>query len=194
MHTKQRAFEAAVALIEHDGASALSMRRLADEIDVTPMALYRHYTNRQALLDAIADHYFNDLAVRWRTITDTRAYAQALLDIGADLVDFYLLHPNLYQTMFIDPRNNARRLSADTGSDSPTFSIIVENVQKGIAEGTLQGNSAPEIALALAAQLHGLIALRQGGRLSMSEPQFRSFCKQALIHALSAYQYKERSY
>jgi TetR/AcrR family tetracycline transcriptional repressor len=47
--------EAALAIADADGVDALSMRRLAAELGVTPMALYNHVANRDDLLDGVAD-------------------------------------------------------------------------------------------------------------------------------------------
>jgi len=44
----------ALRIADEEGLDALSMRRLAREIGVTAMAIYRHVDTREALLDAIA--------------------------------------------------------------------------------------------------------------------------------------------
>lgn len=44
-----------LALGDRDGPAAMSMRRIAAELGCDPMALYRHFPNRTALLDAVAD-------------------------------------------------------------------------------------------------------------------------------------------
>lgn len=46
---------AATNLARSVGVEKLSMRRLATELDVTPMALYRHLPNKEALLDLVVD-------------------------------------------------------------------------------------------------------------------------------------------
>ncbi|MFD1365150.1 TetR/AcrR family transcriptional regulator [Actinoplanes sichuanensis] len=46
---------AALALGDRDGQAAMSMRRIAAELGCDPMAIYRHFPNREALLDAVAD-------------------------------------------------------------------------------------------------------------------------------------------
>ena len=47
--------EAALRLGDRDGPAAMSMRRIAAELGCDPMAIYRHFPNREALLDAVAD-------------------------------------------------------------------------------------------------------------------------------------------
>ena len=52
---RERVLVTAVALADRDGADALSMRRLANELDVVPMALYKHVANKDELLDGMLD-------------------------------------------------------------------------------------------------------------------------------------------
>lgn len=46
---------AALQVGDRDGPAAMSMRRIAAELGCDPMALYRHFPDRQALLDSVAD-------------------------------------------------------------------------------------------------------------------------------------------
>jgi len=46
---------AAVALADKAGIEALSMRRLAEDLGVVPMALYKHVANKEQLLDGMID-------------------------------------------------------------------------------------------------------------------------------------------
>jgi len=45
----------AVALADHAGIEAVSMRNLAQGLGVVPMALYKHVTNKEELLDGMVD-------------------------------------------------------------------------------------------------------------------------------------------
>lgn len=54
-----RILDTAAELIEVDGAAAFSMRRLATVLGVTPMALYKWFDDRDALLDALGDRTFD---------------------------------------------------------------------------------------------------------------------------------------
>ena len=45
----------AVALADHEGLEAVTIRRLAQEQGVTPMAMYWHFSDKDSLLDGIAD-------------------------------------------------------------------------------------------------------------------------------------------
>jgi len=51
--TRDRALAEAVALADADGIDAVSMRNLSARLDVVPMALYKHVTNKDDLLDGM---------------------------------------------------------------------------------------------------------------------------------------------
>src|SRR4051812_49753279 len=52
--SRERILEVALELAAADGVEALSMRRLAQELDVWPMSVYRYFQDKDALLDAMA--------------------------------------------------------------------------------------------------------------------------------------------
>jgi AcrR family transcriptional regulator len=52
---KERILLTAVALADADGVDSLSMRKIAEELDVVPMALYRHVANKEEMLDGMVD-------------------------------------------------------------------------------------------------------------------------------------------
>jgi AcrR family transcriptional regulator len=52
---RDRVLHAAVALADHTGIDSLSMRNLANELGVVPMALYKHVANKEQLLDGMVD-------------------------------------------------------------------------------------------------------------------------------------------
>jgi AcrR family transcriptional regulator len=51
--SRERILEVASAVVEADGLEAVSMRRLAQALDVWPMALYRYFADKDELLDAL---------------------------------------------------------------------------------------------------------------------------------------------
>ncbi|WP_344750671.1 TetR/AcrR family transcriptional regulator, partial [Micromonospora olivasterospora] len=52
---RDRVLRAAVALADDNGIDAVSMRNLAQELGVVPMALYKHVANKDELLDGMVD-------------------------------------------------------------------------------------------------------------------------------------------
>jgi len=53
--SRERVLRAAVALADDAGIEAVSMRKLAEQLGVVPMALYRHVAGKEELLDGMVD-------------------------------------------------------------------------------------------------------------------------------------------
>ena len=59
--SKERIALAGVALAERRGFEFLTMRNLAQALNTAPMSLYRHFANREELLDAMIDLVFSEM-------------------------------------------------------------------------------------------------------------------------------------
>jgi AcrR family transcriptional regulator len=53
--SRERILQTAVALADERGVESISMRRIAQELGVVPMALYKHVANKDELLDGMID-------------------------------------------------------------------------------------------------------------------------------------------
>jgi AcrR family transcriptional regulator len=54
--TKERVFRAAIAVADQGGGvDAITMRKIADELDIEPMSIYYHVPNKEAVLDGVAE-------------------------------------------------------------------------------------------------------------------------------------------
>lgn len=74
---RDRVLRAAVALADATGIDALSMRRLAQELGVVPMALYKHVANKEELLDGMTDAVVGEIdppasGPDWRPVVRAR--------------------------------------------------------------------------------------------------------------------------
>ncbi len=85
--TRERILEAALSLVDEEGIEALSMRRLAKELGVDPMAIYHHLSNKRALLSALIKEVFSGMRVMnlkgtgdWRG--RVRAWALAFREVA----------------------------------------------------------------------------------------------------------------
>jgi AcrR family transcriptional regulator len=82
--SRERVLGAAVALADEGGVESLSMRKLAQELGVVPMALYKHVSNKDELLDGMVDVVVGEIdppasgtdwktAIRQRVLSARRA-------------------------------------------------------------------------------------------------------------------------
>jgi len=175
--TVDRLLAAARDILLADGSAAVSMRRVAAASGVTPMTIYRHFDDRDALLAAVADASFAEIAHRWATrprSTDFEARWAELLD---DHLDFAFGQPRLYDFMFTEPREGARRWPDDfRAGASPSLNLVADAMTEGVRQGVLRDEDVWEWALTIAALLHGLIQMYRGGRIDLPEADLRSLC------------------
>src|SRR5690349_4418442 len=88
--TRERVVDAALELIERDGAEALSMRRLGGELGVEAMALYSYVRSKDELLDAVAERLVAGLELRPVAREDWRGRIRAVVDAWSAI---QLRHP-----------------------------------------------------------------------------------------------------
>jgi len=167
---------AARELLDREGIAAVAMRPVAERVGITPMAIYRHYADRASLLNAVADEGFKELAARVLTLKLKGGVEQRMIQVGDVFLDTALQFPNLYELMFLVPREGARVYPRDfKAGRSPTFNPTVNILEQAMRDGELKPDDAVEIAFEISALSHGLIVLYLGGRVAQSEKDFRLF-------------------
>src|SRR5580765_3295443 len=146
---------AALRLLERAGPEAVSMRRVAKACGVTAMAIYHHYPSRKALLDAITTAEFTrqaklaEMALGKAALSTFQHRLQILLNLT---LDFALERPRVYDYVFSQPREGARRFPDDfQDGKSPTFNALVGLVEEGLRNGYFRRGDVWEIALTLGA-------------------------------------------
>ncbi|MFG1775001.1 TetR/AcrR family transcriptional regulator [Micromonospora sp. NPDC049051] len=109
--SRQRIVDAAVTLLDGHGIDGLTMRRLAQQLDVTSTALYWHVKTKDDVLDLAVDQIFGDVRLPrdvgdWRD--DVRALARDWRAVilrhpwAANLIGRPMLGPNvLARTEFL---------------------------------------------------------------------------------------------
>jgi AcrR family transcriptional regulator len=179
--TSERIAAAAGKLLEAEGSGAVTMRRVAALARITAMAVYRHYADRDALLNALADEGFTELAARLDAIKldgAMNARLRKVLDVN---LDFALQHPHLFELMFLHTRKGARQFPRDfVAGKSPTGNRFAELVTEGIRCGVLRKVDVWEVVFESGALLQGLIMLYLGGRVAATEQEFRAICHRAM--------------
>ena len=75
---RERLLSTAIAIADASGIGALTMRSLAQALDVKPMSLYHHVANKEEILDGIIDVVFGEIElppadIDWRTAMRRRA-------------------------------------------------------------------------------------------------------------------------
>jgi AcrR family transcriptional regulator len=89
-------------LFAREGYEVVSMRRIGAAVGCSPMAIYRHFPNKEELLLSLCEETFNRML---RLIDETREKPGTPLEklrrTVRTIVDFHLSHPNHYKVTFM---------------------------------------------------------------------------------------------
>ena len=156
---EHRITAAARVIAEGEGWSAVTIRRLAEEIEYSQPVLYSHFENKDAIVAAVAVAGFRDLTSALRQAARGSADRRnALENVAIAYLAFARGHPALYEAMFTLP-TRLRFAQADTRSElSDAFAALTAVVAP--SEGDV------EVATeTFWAALHGLAELERSGRI-----------------------------
>lgn len=176
--TGERLASAALAILLAEGAQAVTMRRVAAEAGVTTMATYRHFPNRETLLRTVVDDAVADVTQDWGKRVTAETFEERFRGLQKDFLDFALGMPNLYTYLVTERRESVRQFPEDfRAGGTPTFAPVFEVVEQGIREGLLKADDPLEVTLAITMSVVGLVQLYHGGRINLSEEDFRALCE-----------------
>ncbi|WP_413197769.1 TetR/AcrR family transcriptional regulator [Pararobbsia alpina] len=158
---EQRITAAARQIAEAEGWSAVTVRRLADEIEYSQPVLYSHFRNRDAIISAVALEGFREIKTVLHQAahlsTDSR---RACESVATAYLDFARENPALYEAMFMMP-TDLLFAEADTRSElRKAFEVLA-----AVVPSSLDVDVATETFWAA---LHGLAQLESSGRIKHS--------------------------
>lgn len=132
---------AARHLIEEGGYAGLSMRKLAQRVGCSPMALYSYFPDKQALLTALASESFLRLAKRLGSAKpqEPLAFLQKVL---RQYVAYAEENPAEYQILFLTVESAATEKHTRTHvqDDNPAFSVLFKAVAACIESRLIKGD------------------------------------------------------
>lgn len=185
--SKDRIFEAAKTVVAEEGLAGLTIRKVAQYAGMSAMALYRHFADKDALLNALMDDGF---AVWEATLRSVQAEdpIEWLEDVQEAFLAFALIEPHRFDAAFLFPAPEARQFPDDFAAGrSPAIAMITARIDEAKAQGRLGDGPALEIALGLAALAQGLVSMQRANRFT-SDEQFQALFRKTLRHGLKSYQ------
>jgi AcrR family transcriptional regulator len=154
---EHRIVAAARMIAEREGWDAVTIRRLADEIEYSQPVLYSHFENRDGIVAAVAVEGFKELTVALRDAASGSSGRNALKNVAMTYLAFALRRPALYQAMFILP-TVLRFAEAET---RPELRAAFEALAAVVTPFCVNVEIVTETFWAA---LHGLAELERSGR------------------------------
>ena len=156
-------------LIETADESAVSIRAIADRVGVTPPSIYRHFADKDTLLQAVCREVFVRLddTLEKAAAGATDAFDE-LMRKGRAYIEFGLTHPESYRILFMLKKGHTAAppegVDATDLPGSNAFLHLQETVHRVLELGGPDGPKPDEYAMTCSVwtAVHGITSLRIG--------------------------------
>ena len=185
MDAKQRILRCALEELQRSGVEQFSLRAVGAAAGITPMAVYRHYRDREALLAAAGEEAFNVWKARVAAIRAAPPL-NWLRQVGRAYAEFALDEPEFFDACFVLRTSVERLYPADfIAGKSPVIALAVQRIEEAQGQGQLAEGDALEAAMSMWAQVHGLAMLHRSGRFAMKRKDYLALCARCVDHVLA---------
>src|SRR5437763_12508849 len=161
--------EQAERSVREHGVERLSLRELARQTGVSHGAPRRHFRDRQALLDALAEAGFARLGADLRRAVDGAGedFEARLRATAATYVRFATRDAALLELMFAG--KHREESGALHQAAERAFSVVLELIEQGQAQGALERGEPERVGLVLLATIQGIAALLSSGMVQAEQ-------------------------
>ena len=106
-----RIVTAAEAVCLREGAARMTMRKVAGEVGVSAAAIYRHFENKQALLNEIVVGGLHSLGTYLRPALEAETPYMRLRQLCERFLDFALEQPEHFDLAFLNPDTDREQIT-----------------------------------------------------------------------------------
>ena len=154
--------DTAVEQLRASGTEALSLRALARTVGVSQTAPYRHFTDKDELLAALATRGYQALlgALQDAGKTAPDSPQEQLFAFARSYVDYAAANPELFKLMFGPTLQPAEKYPELREASRETLALVHKILHKGIQLGIFKDQDITYLANAAWAGIHGLATLR----------------------------------
>jgi AcrR family transcriptional regulator len=151
-------------------------------VGVSHGAPRRHFTDRQALLDALAQSGFERLGTELRAAAAGAGedFQLRLQGTAAAYIRFATRDAALLELMFAGKHREPSGALNESANEA--FSVLFELIEQGQAEGALEPGEPERVGLVLFATIQGIAALLNGGMVAAE--QLDELVADAIAHFL----------
>ena len=165
---KAALLESAHEILRDEGLEALTLRAVARRAGVSPAAPYRHFTDRRALVAAVAEQGFRRMQELMIATMQSPAGAAGpragLRQVAVAYVRFGLDNPAVYRVMFGPEMANTDDLPELRETGRGVLGFVAEGIRQLQAGGLIRAGDPWLMAIATWSTLHGLVMLTLDGQ------------------------------
>ncbi len=168
-----------------DGIEGFSMRKVANKVGVSAPAIYRHFRNKEELLNEVVVEGLKIFEGYLRKALDAPTPYERLVAMTDAYLEFALDQPKYFDFAFLIPNQGLANFADEIARpDWDTFRLAVEQVGACVEQGDFSKDEPLETAITIWAQVHGLATLYRTGRFGSDPETFREVYRQAVDRML----------
>jgi AcrR family transcriptional regulator len=156
----------ALATIRTEGAEGLTLREIGARLGVSRTALYRHFADKAALLEAVATEGFRSFREQLVAAWDQAGHGTAGLDaMGLAYVRFAVANPAHYRVMFgrfIEHKERQTELATEAAGALQALEGALSALER---EGLVRSEDTVTMARFVWAVVHGVAMFAIDGQL-----------------------------
>ncbi len=158
--------DAAAALLDESGPSALSIRAIAERAQVAPMGVYNHFGDKSAVLDHLYQRGAHDFQAALAASASEQDPLVALRGIGHAYRRFANERSAEFALLFLQPIPGFLPSPESHAAVIRAFQIFVDTLSRCQETGLLVNGDTVDLANFIWASIHGFVLLE---RTSWSE-------------------------
>ncbi|QGP77169.1 TetR/AcrR family transcriptional regulator [Tetragenococcus halophilus] len=107
VYTREHILKAAYELIEKDGFSNFTARKVANQMGVSTQPIYLEFDNMEDLKQTLIKEIFDDLTKKVFSVEHT---GDKVIDISINYIDFAQKNPRLFMAMYLDEKGGGKAM------------------------------------------------------------------------------------
>jgi len=165
---KNALIKAGVEILARDGASGLSLRKVASRAGVSHTAPYSHFADKQSLIAAISTEGFRQLYERVSAVAEEYKAKPStqLIEVAWAYVQFALDERDRFKVMFSGVLEKEKEYPEFVAESHRNFQLVKTVVEANQAAGVLRSGPPDLVALSAWSMIHGFIMLLLEGQIS----------------------------
>ncbi len=147
-------------LLQENGYAGFSLRQVAEETGYTPTTVYRHFRDRDDLLQTVLNTWF----AKFAAVLDAADHEATnphgrLLAQGQAYLRFAVQHPAVYRVMFLERMDIGVLPTGESFREDPAFGVLIRAVQALHDAGLTGRHDVMSAAMMIWTGIHGVAAM-----------------------------------
>ena len=161
-HLKEEFIRIALEFIAKEDVDKLTLKVLSDSTGTSRSAIYKHFKNKDALIEKVIEHGFEMFDKETTTILKDNAFT--LVDkfflTGKLYIEFARKNPNLYRLLFGKKYAHIREgIVSIKDDDCSGFAELKKVIEEGQKKGILKDNDSYKQTIVIWSSMHGFSSL-----------------------------------